>query len=256
MRSIPEITGSRHIGQSVSTSVPLIHTIDPRAILCVWGVYILAVLSLPKYDITGVLAFAAFPVFVISSASIPIGTILKRLGLLSPFVLMMAAANPFFDRTPLVTIHGIAVSGGFVSASVIVAKSVLSITAILTLLHCVPFYRLCTALRDLRVPEVFVTQLLLLYRYSHLLVEEAMALQKARNLRAFGRKGKGIFTTAKLIGSLLIRTVERAERIYKAMLARGFSGTMRYAAPTRFRNKDTAFIAAALISFFSIRWIF
>ena len=256
MRHILEIPEHGYTGRSAPTPAPFIRAIDPRAVLCIWGVYILAVLSMPKYDITGVLAFAAFPVFVILSAKVPIGVILKRVGLLSPFVLTMAAANPFFDRAPLFTVHGIAVSGGFVSAGVIVAKSILSITATLTLVYCVPFYRLCTALQDLHVPEVFVTQIVLLYRYSLLLVDEAMTLQKARNLRAFGRRGKDVSTTAKLIGSLLIRTVERADRIYKAMLARGFDGRLHHSTSTRLRARDIVFTAAALVSFLGIRVIF
>ena len=247
---------AEHDDTGRSASAPFIHAVDPRVILGVWGTYILAVLSVPKYDITGALAFAAFPVFVILSAKIPTGAILKRVALLSPFVLIMASANPFFDREPLVTVLGLAVSAGFVSAAVIVVKSVLSIAAVLTLVHCVPFYRLCTALRDLRVPETFVTQLVLLYRYSFLLADEAMALQKARNLRSFGRRGKGITTTAKLIGSLLIRTVERAGRIHKAMLARGFQGRMHHTASIRLRAKDILFTAVALVSFLGIRVIF
>ena len=256
MRPILGIAERGHTGQSAATQASLTQAVEPRALLFIWAVYIVVLLSVPKYDITGVVALAAFPVFVILSGRLPIGAIAIRVALLSPFVLIMAAANPYFDRAPLLTVHGVTVSSGMVSAAVIVGKGILSIAAILTLVYCVSFYRLCAALRDLRVPEVFVTQVILLYRYSLLLVDEAMALQKARNLRSFGRRGKDVFTTAKLIGSLLIRTVERANRIHKAMLARGFDGTMHHSASTRLRVNDIVLSGALVVSFLGIRLIF
>jgi cobalt/nickel transport system permease protein len=256
MRQILGIADRGRGGPQAPVPASLFQATDPRALLCIWAAYIVVLLSVQKYDITGVLALAAFPVFVTLSARLPVGAIAIRVGLLSPFVLIMAAANPFFDRTPLFTVHGFAVTSGMVSGAVIVGKGILSIAAILTLVTCVSFYRLCAALRDLRVPEVFVTQIVLLYRYSLLLVDEAMALQKARNLRSFGRRGRDISTTAKLVGSLLLRTVERATRVHKAMLARGFSGRMHHSASNRLRANDIVLGAALVVSFLGIRLIF
>ena len=218
-----------------------------------WCAFLIFVLSVPKYHISGVLAFAAFPIVVVLSGRLPVLAIAKKVVLLSPFVLVMAAANPFLDRAPLLTAGGFLLSAGMVSAAVIVAKGILSILVVLTLVYYVPFYEICTALRSLRVPEVFVTQMVLLYRYSHLLAEEATALQKARNMRAFGWRGKGPLVTAKLIGTLLLRTVERADRIYRAMVARGFNGTVHHSPAGQFQTRDAVFIAAAVLFFVAIR---
>ena len=229
--------------------------VNHRALLLVWSFFVLFVLTLGKYDFNGGVAYAAFPLFVILANNMPVKTILGRLALLSPFIIMIAAANPFFDRRPFLCLGEITLTAGTVSGLVIVGKSLVLVTAVITLSMIVPFHRLCDALRGFRVPEVFITQLVLLYRYSFLLFEEAMALQKARNMRSFGGNGKEFFTTAKMLGSLLLRTNERGERIYRGMLARGFNGTVHHAGDEPFRGKDMLFVAAAVIVFAGIRVI-
>ena len=229
--------------------------VNHRALILVWSFFVFSVLTLGKYDFSNVIIYAAFPLFVILVNNMPVKTILNRLLLLSPFIIMVAAANPFFDRRPFLSLGEITLTAGTVSGLVIVAKSIVLITAIITLSMIVPFYRLCDALRGFRVPEVFITQLVLLYRYSFLLVEEAMALQKARNMRSFSGNGKEFFTTAKMIGSLLLRTNERGERIYRGMLARGFNGTVHHAGDDRFGTKDFLFVAGSAFVFAGIRLI-
>lgn len=229
--------------------------VNHRALIIVWSFFVFFVLTLGKYDLNGVMAYAAFPLFVILLGNMPLKTILARLAFLSPFIIMIAAANPFFDRRPFLSIGEFSLTAGMVSGLVIVGKSLVLITAIITLSMIVPFYRLCDALRGFRVPEVFITQLVLLYRYSFLLVEEAMALQKARNMRSFSGKGKEFFVTAKMIGSLLLRTNERGERIYRGMLARGFSGTVHHAGEDSFRLKDILFVTGSVVLFAIVRTI-
>ena len=66
-----------------------------------------------------------------------------------------------------------------------------------------------------------------MYRYLFVLVDEAMRLQTARDARSVGA-GRTLFWRAKvlggMIGCLFIRSYERSERIYAAMLSRGYAG--------------------------------
>lgn len=227
-----------------------------RASLIVLLLFVLFVISVNKYDITAGIIYAVFPVMLITAGRLPILPILKRLALISPFVLVMAGANPLLDTAPYIRIDTIVISSGMVSGIVILIKSLVTISAVLAFTLCVPFYRICEVLRDFRTPNVFVTQLVLLYRYSFLLVEEAMAMQKARNLRSFGKKGKDLFTTAKLIGSLLLRTNSKAERIYRGMIARGFNGELTTKNIDRIRIDEVVLTCAALLIFALIRIIF
>jgi cobalt/nickel transport system permease protein len=103
------------------------------------------------------------------------------------------------------------------------------------------------------MPEIFVSQLLFLYRYLFVLMEETMRLVRARDMRSFGKKGRGIRVFAHLTGTLFLRTVERAERIYQAMLSRGFSGTMPAMTGYRFSGIDAAFVVANLAVLYFFR---
>jgi cobalt/nickel transport system permease protein len=168
----------------------------------------------------------------------------------------MAAGNLALNRAPALVVAGFAITGGMISASVIVLKTVVTLVALLSFMAVMPFHRFGMALRSLRVPEVFVTQLLLVYRYSFLLAEEAGMMQKARDLRSFGGRGKGPLVTARLIGSLLIRTTARAERIYMAMSARGFSTALGTRPRVSLKPGDLAAIAGATVLFALIRYLF
>ena len=74
-----------------------------------------------------------------------------------------------------------------------------------------------------------------------------MRVVRARDMRSFGRKGQGIMPFTSLVGTLFLRTVERAEKIYQAMLSRGFRGRLHAIRPFDFRAADTIFLAVTVI---------
>jgi cobalt/nickel transport system permease protein len=222
--------------------------------LLVFGGFILLMVSVSKYDLTGALVLSVFPLFILLSSQVPLKPVAKRLLLLSPFILFMAGANIFFDRRPLAFGSLILTAGAF-SAAVILVKTVSCLTSLLLLSGLLPFHRICAALRGFHVPEVFVTQLTLLYRYCFVLVDEATALEKARRLRSFGRRGKEWRTSAKMLGTLLLRTLDRSERIYRAMASRGFTGSLAGHYSGNWSGQDIAFTGAGLLLPGVIRFI-
>jgi cobalt/nickel transport system permease protein len=76
------------------------------------------------------------------------------------------------------------------------------------------------------------------------LMEETLKMVMARNMRSFGRNGLGMRVFISLIGTLFMRTMERAERIYYAMLSRGFSGTIHFVKRDDFGKTDFVFLSA------------
>jgi len=218
--------------------------------------FILSVVSVEKFNITAVLVYGAFPLFSVIAFRLPLKRIFYRLVMLSPFILIMAAANPFFDRQEFGVVAGATLTNGMVSGLVIVAKSFVIISSMLVFSMCIQFTSLCKVLHLLHVPNVFITQLLLLNRYLFLLVDEARGMQRARSMRSFDGNGKGFFITAKLIGSLLLRTTVHADNIYRAMLARGFNGDIVNYPTIKFTAKSIVMVAVFGGIFFLIRVIF
>ena len=256
MRHPAQLDHLHLIGRGSYSPALFLNWRNHRVSLVILLLFVLFVISVPKHDVTAVIVYAAFPLLFVTAGRLPVLFIAKRLLLISPFIIIMAAANPFLDRTPYVRIGTMALSSGLVSGTVIILKSFVTITAVVAFTLCVPFYRMCEVLRGFRVPGVFVTQLVLLYRYSFLLVEEATAMQKARNMRAFRRKGRDLFTTAKLLGSLLLRTHDKADRIYRGMIARGFEGELNKPKADAVRKEELFSAGAAVLVFALIRVVF
>jgi cobalt/nickel transport system permease protein len=226
------------------------------AAVVILAIYVLFLISVTKYNVAGVLTYASLPLMIAVASRIQIAPILKKILFISPFILMVAVANPFLDKKEIGSFAGIPFTGGMISGAVIVLKSSIIIFTLLVFSSLIPFYRFCEILRTFKVPDVFITQLLLLYRYSFLLADEALAIQKARNMRSFGKKGKDIITTAKLIGSLLIRTSSKADRIYRAMVARGFDGTLIRNHKVVFGIQGWFLVIGALCIFLIIKIVF
>jgi len=116
----------------------------------------------------------------------------------------------------------------------VVWRAWISVQAALLLTATTPFPAILRALRALRLPAVLVATLALAYRYLFVLVDEAERLLRARDCRsAQGPNGAGgtllwrARVTGRMAGTLLLRAFERSERIYVAMLSRGYDGELR-----------------------------
>jgi cobalt/nickel transport system permease protein len=93
------------------------------------------------------------------------------------------------------------------------------------------FPDLMHALRHLRVSSLLVAIISFMYRYLFVLVDEAMRLlraREARSARLANRGGGSIWWRAKvagnMVGQLFLRSYGRSDRVYNAMLARGYRG--------------------------------
>jgi cobalt/nickel transport system permease protein len=203
-----------------------VHRLDPRTKVISTLAFIITVVSFPKYEVIRLIPFFIFPAVIFSLGDIPARFILKKVLFASIFAVLIGLFNPVLDTRTMYHVFTIPVSGGWVSFLSILLKFFLTMSAVLLLISTTSFPGVSHALRKLGIPEVFISQLLFLYRYLFVLMEEAMRMVRARDLRSFGTKGQGARTFVSLFGTLFIRTMERAERVYSAMLCRGFTGTI------------------------------
>ena len=141
----------------------------------------------------------------------------------------------------------------------VLLKSWASVTAAVVLTATTPPLRLLEALRALRVPAILVAIVMLMYRYLFVLVDEAQSLMRARTARsaAIGPKSGGSLvwrakSAGGMAGSLFIRTLDRSERIYMAMLARGYDGTLRQSRVDSIERGPILLLVASLCLFAAI----
>ena len=231
-----------HLDALSSKDTP-IHRVDPRVKVLTTIYFIAVVISFNKYDPAGLAPLVIYPMAIMTIGNIPFSYIMKKLLIASPFVLSVALFNPILDRSPALDLGLFSVSGGFVSFASIAAKFVLTAGAGLALIACTGFDSICSALSRMGVPGAFTIQLLFVYRYIFVLGEEAARMVRARALRSFGNKGLGMGVYGSMIGQLLLRTMDRAQRIHLAMLCRGFDGEIHHASSSKIRLSDFFFLA-------------
>lgn len=174
-------------------------------------------LSPELWPIQGVLACLVFAGHTL--AGIPMSYLFRRLAFFLPVVLLLSISLP--------ATQGFA--AGWEIMAGIVFRSTLAFISVLWLVNVMPFDQLLLTLKGLWVPEVLIAMLAFMYRYIFVLWDELEKMRTARRARSFGA-GRLWFrwtTSAHLIGMLLIRAMERAERVHGAMCARGWDGHIR-----------------------------
>ena len=232
-----------------------VHTLDPRAKIGVTLAYVGTVMSFGRYDISALLPLLFFPLWLAGRGQVPLRQIGVKLLVALPFVLCVGLFNPWLDTAPLLRLGNVDISGGWVSLASILLRFALTVSAAVVLIGVTGFATLCAALPRMGLPQAFAVQLLFLYRYIFVLIHEAARMQRARELRAFGRRGLGLSSCAPMLGQLLLRTVDRAQRIHQAMLCRGFDGTLPVGAPLHFSGRDWLFTLGWLAFFVLVRTV-
>jgi cobalt/nickel transport system permease protein len=208
----------------------------------------------------------SWPAYILFLTVLAVGIILSRLSirrllirsLISlPFVL---AAFPLLFTGPeprhqvMVGDHFVLFISqpGAVRFVSIVIKSWLSLMAAILLSSTTRFEELLTAFRQLGLPKLLVAILSLMWRYLSLMVDEARSLARARDSRSAGQANKGTLVwragvTGKMVGNLLLRSLERSERVYAAMSARGYSGDPLVQTSRSLSKRDYGLLAVGIL---------
>lgn len=218
------------------------HRLDARAKAVATLAFIGIVMSFPSHMVSGLMPFFFYPVVLLAVGRIPPGYIVRKVLVAMPFALLIGIFNPLLDREPVAAVGPIIISGGWISFASIMLRFVLTVGAALALVACTGMYRLGAGLEQLGIPRVFVVQLLFLYRYLFVVADEGAKMMRAVELRSGGTRSPRFRVYASVIGHLLLRSLDRAERVYRAMMARGFDGEIRLLRGTTLHWTDYAFV--------------
>lgn len=220
--------------------------LDPRTILAIWCFYTLVLASIPPGDLRKTIMLAAIPAFCFAYTGQNVWNFVRRLRIVVPFIVLMFVANVFFSGASG-EVHGRPpVLPGIVIGTVLACKAVVSFLALHLLGKSMPLEQLCSGLAGLGMPHPLIAQMLLLHRHGSLVAAEAEIMQRARDLRSRGDDGKRILETSTLLGALFLRSHDRSNRVHRAMLVRGYSGTVPL--PVLHRLSKFDFACAAIFS--------
>jgi cobalt/nickel transport system permease protein len=251
------VSGTHHFLTEKSFGDSPIHRLDPRGkILGFLGISVVAV-STPAtvawaFPLYGLVLF-----FLLGLSRLPAGFVLRRSLVIVPFVLLVAIFLPFFQQAGggSYNLGGLKVSeSGLLVLWNVTAKSLVGVFSLIILVSTTSFPELMSGLERLHVPRIFTLVASFMYRYTFLFVEEFQRMRRAMTARNY--RGRW-FTDAPVLGhllsSLFLRSYARGERVYVAMLSRGYEGVFHLAAPPAFRRVDAFFLGALSIALAAIR---
>ena len=208
-----------------------LHALDARTKLLGFAALIVAILLIPQGRDFIFFSYFFFIAIFAGISQIPLGFIVRRALTILPFIILATLAAPW---------------RGIAGLSTLFLRAILCLIVVIVLTNTTRFVELLRGLRGLGCPQVLASNLGFLYRYLFVLTEEFMQMRQARDCRRVGRAPfrKELAIMGSMLGTLLVRSFEHAERMYKAMLSRGYAGEFPVANPHRFSWPDLVFLLA------------
>lgn len=238
-----------------------IHRLDARGKFLVVLAYSVTLISFDRYAVADLAPMAVLPLAWLWFSDVPLWFALRRVVVLSPFILMLVLMSPMYDGSPHVVTLGPwrgTVGGGWLTAADVAIKFALGVLALTAMMCSTPFTQLLEAMRRLGMPQMVVMQLGFLYRYIFVLIDEAMRVRRARDFRgaSLAPLGRQIAAVGGVVGTLFLRTLDRSQRIHLAMTARGYRGEPHSLNSLRFTTNDTLFLAVTGAYLIACRLVF
>jgi cobalt/nickel transport system permease protein len=248
------------IEEQFSTGESFVHSLDPRVKIIVAILY--SVVIAVSSNFLALLPALVVAVILIILAKLPIAKVFYRLLFVNGLILFLWFLLPFTLRGDTLFTVGplVGTKEGVLYASQITVKSNAILLTTIALVATTPVFTLGHAMSKLCFPNKIVHLFLFTYRYIHVIFQEYHRLTNAMRIRGFMPR-TNIHTYksyAYLVGMLLVRSYDRAERIHKAMLCRGFTG--KYYTLSRFSVKigDIFYLSvmvAIVLGLVILQWI-
>lgn len=172
--------------------------------------------------------------------------ILAAISKLSPLVLFKRTlpALPFFLFASIV----LGFSKGGEAAAAAFFKGSLSVLSVIILVSTTRFSDLLRGLEGLKVPKLLVSMISFVYRYLFIISDEYGHIKIARESRNFGGSKRWQWKTiGHSIGTLFLHSYERGDRIYSAMVARGYDGNIRTIGAQKIGAADIVFAVTSMV---------
>jgi cobalt/nickel transport system permease protein len=204
--------------------------------------------------------FAVGPFAVLVWAGIPLSFVFRRILVVCPFVLILALSCPLYDRRPEHIALGtyiFSITSGWLRCVSILSKFVVTMMTLFALVCTTRFSDLLAGLEKMKMPQILVIQLGMLYRYLFVLVDRVHHILRARNTRKLRNLGfrQETAVAAAMTGALFISSIETSQKIQTAMQARGFYGQFHSLRMMKMTLRDGYFVAGVIVFLVLVGWI-
>ena len=227
-----------------------LHRWEPRYKLVGLMVLIFAFSSVQDLRLLPAMLVVTFALYIVSR--LPSSYLLTRLRSPGSFLLIVAVLLPLLSgSTVILRIGPLALrQEGCLDLLLVVVKFTSILTTGLVLFGSAPFLTTIKAMRALGLPSILADMTLFSYRYIYEVGGDLEMMKTAMGLRGFGRGGVTpplLGVLASLAGSILVRSYEQSERVYKAMILRGYGRPTRSLNDFRARPRDVVGLVVALL---------
>lgn len=217
----------------------IIHKINPSIKIVLTFIYIIKVISISEINIKDILIVLVYPLVVFILGKIPFKIIAKKLIIAMPLVLSIVIVNIFIDPSIYQIIKSI----------MLISKTILTVFGGLLLLASTGMNNIVIGLKKLHVPNIFIMQLSMIYRYIIVMIEEALKIKNAYSLRSGSNKGIDILDFGLILGRMLLKTIDKGENVYKAMKLRNYNSNLYIYNEKKINYKDILYLVFWMIMF-------
>ena len=223
-----------------------LHLLAPEVKMAAAFVFVFAVAVTPRQAVWAFALYAGALVALVIVARVGFRFVLARLLVVLPFV-AFAFLIPFISSGERIDILGLSLSlEGLWGAWNILAKATIGATVSILLAATTEVPDMLRGMAHLRVPALLTSVAGFMVRYLEVIVDELRRMRVSMTARGYDPRwlwqAKPIAQSA---GALFIRSYERGERVYDAMLSRGYTGVMPDLGHRRARPGEWA-VAATL----------
>ena len=234
-----------------------VHRITPRIRLVVALLFSCAVALFKTH--TGAEAALGVGVLITLLAQLPFKPLLKRLTVINAFVLFLWIFLPFTTKGDVLATFGplTASQQGIDLAILLTLKANAIMLVFISLAATMTVAQFGRGMQRLGVPDKLCHLLLFTFRYIFVIEQEYRRMIRALQARGF-KAGTNMHTWrtySYLVGMLLVKSYDRAQQVYNAMLCRGFDGRFHTLDKEKLTGKDYFFCisgitaTAALVAF-------
>lgn len=233
-----------------SNATNAIRLLDPRARVLAALVFAILVVSLQQF--IALFAAMATALMLLMLADMPFKRTLRRMIAMDSFIIFMLVLLPFtVPGETMFTLFGLNGSWeGFYQGARIALKANAIVLMLLTLVSTMESTTLGHTLYRLKMPVSLVQLLMFTVRYIDVLHQEYHRLRTAMKARGFHpQNSRHTYRSfGYLVGMMLVRALERSERVLDAMKCRGFSGQIHVIDQLTFSVRDIWFASLGTLT--------
>ncbi|SOB57749.1 Nickel transport protein NikQ [Pseudodesulfovibrio profundus] len=242
------------LGEPFAHGESLIHGIDPRIRLICATLLTVPTALLLRIDQS--IAMLILGVVLIGTAQLSPARVLSRLAIVNTFIAFLWLFIPFSTPgSPIGTIGPLTVTHeGLVLSTLVTLKSNAIILTLIALLGTIKVQDLGPAMQSLKVPDKLCHLLVFTYRYIFVIHQEYQTMRQAMSARGFcpTTNTHTYRTYAWLVGMLLVKSWDRAERVHGAMMCRGFKGKFYSLASFTTSVTDYCFLMGCMVMIIAV----